>query len=440
MTPAQLIQKKKDGRELSAEEIRSFVRGLADGSFADYQASALLMAIFFRGLSLDETVALTAAMAESGERLDLSSIPGVKVDKHSTGGVGDKVSLILAPLVAACGLKVPMMAGRGLGHTGGTIDKLESVRGYRADLPLSRFTEIVRDVGCAIIGQTGQIAPADKKLYALRDVTATIDSIPLITASILSKKIAEGTQHLVMDVKLGSGAFMRNTTSARQLGRMLIKVGAKLGLKVRVLLTDMNQPLGYSAGNALEVKECIEIFRGEKTADSSTDLKELTLILAAHMLHMSKTVKSLGEGRKKAEQALQNGQAWKVFLRMMKEQGADIALLEKPVGLPRAEMQVEWKAWKRGKLTKMNVEQIGWLLVELGAGRARASDSIDPSVGFCFHKKLGAPVRQGDVLVTVHCQKSQLERVHSLEARFRAAVELGATKKPTPKLVLEVLQ
>lgn len=440
MTPAQVIQKKRDGRELSPEEIRAFVRGLSDGSFADYQASALLMAIFFQGLSLDETVALTAAMADSGERLDLSVIPGVKADKHSTGGVGDKVSLILAPLAAACGLKVPMMAGRGLGHTGGTIDKLESISGYQADLPISRFTEIVRDVGCAIMGQTTKIAPADKKLYALRDVTATIDSIPLITASILSKKLAEGTQFLVMDVKVGSGAFMRQASGARALGKMLIKVGAKLGLEVRVLLTDMNQPLGYAAGNALEVVECMEILRGEKGVGTSADLKELTLLLAAHMLHASKVCKSLGEGKKRAVDVLQSGAAWSVFERMIAAQGGDVEQVRDLSLLPKAESAVEWRAWKSGILSRFDVQELGWLLVELGAGRKRTEDRIDPAVGMTFQRKLGASLKKGDVIVTVHCRAHQAALVARLEERFRKAVEIKSSKRPAPKLVLEVLQ
>ncbi len=440
MTPAQMIQKKRDGRELTADEIRAFVKGLSDGSFTDYQASALLMAIFFQGLTLDETVALTDAMASSGERLDLSVIPGVKADKHSTGGVGDKVSLILAPLAAACGLKVPMMAGRGLGHTGGTVDKLESISGYRADLPMSRFTEIVRDVGCAIIGQTSKITPADKKLYALRDVTATIDSIPLITASILSKKIAEGTQYLVMDVKVGSGAFMRQASSARALGKMLIKVGAKLGLTVRVLLTDMNQPLGYATGNALEVVECVEVLRGQKGSGSSADLKELTLLLVAHMLHVTKSCKSLGEGKKRAMDVLQSGAAWPVFERMIAAQGGELEQIRNVKLLPRAEETVEWKAWKSGVLSRFDVQELGWLLVELGAGRRRAEDQIDPGVGITFQQKLGARLKKGDVIATVHCRAQQRTLVTRLEERFREAVEIGSAKKSAPKLVLEVLQ
>ncbi len=440
MTPAQIIQKKRDGRELTREEIRGFVKGLSDGGFADYQASALLMAIYFQGLNLEETVALTEAMADSGERLDLSVIRGVKADKHSTGGVGDKVSLILAPLAAACGLKVPMMAGRGLGHTGGTVDKLESITGFQADLPMSRFTQIVRDVGCAIIGQTAHIAPADKKLYGLRDVTGTIESLPLITASILSKKLAEGTQYLVMDVKVGNGAFMRQAAQARQLGKLLIKVGARLGLKVRVLLTDMNQPLGYAAGNALEVKECIDVLRGLKNAESSIDLKELTLLLTAHMLHMSKVCKSLGEGKKRAIDVLQSGTAWPVFERMVAAQGGNTGQIQDLTKLPAAEKTVEWKAWKSGNLSRMDVQELGWLLVELGAGRARAADTIDPAVGMIFHRKLGSAVKTGEKLITVHCQSKQLAAVERLEKRFRKALDIGSTRKPTPKLVLEVLQ
>jgi pyrimidine-nucleoside phosphorylase len=436
--PAITILRKRDGKELSDKEIREFVAGVTSGEIPEYQATAFLMAVFFRGMSFDETVSLTRAMLESGFRYDLSKIKGTKVDKHSTGGVGDKVSLILAPLAVACGLKVPMMAGRGLGHSGGTLDKLEAISGFNVRPPRDTFEKMLADPGCAIIGQSEQIAPADKKLYSLRDVTGTVECIPLIVASILSKKLAEGTDALVMDVKVGNGAFMKNREQARKLARALIQVARKMDLPCRALLTDMSQPLGYTAGNALEVKECIEILQtGKSEEGNSADLKELTVQLCAHMLELGKAVKSLAEGRKLAHSRLADGSAWKIFQEMVKGQGGSVDQIQSPSKLPQAPHTVTWTAKKRGYVNWMDTQALGWILVDLGGGRRKASDTVDPGVGFVFQKKLGAKVQVGDPLVTVHYTNA--EAIPALEERFHQAIEIGTARKAVPKLIVDQL-
>jgi pyrimidine-nucleoside phosphorylase len=442
MNPAQIIARKRDHKELSSEEITSFIQGICSNTVADYQASAFLMAVYLNGMTLDETVSLTRAMLESGVRHDLSSIPGAKVDKHSTGGVGDKVSLILAPLAAACGLKVPMMAGRGLGHSGGTIDKLESISGYQVRLTADRFKEVLSKVGCALIGQSEQIAPADRKLYALRDVTATVECNPLIVASILSKKLAEGTEALVMDVKVGTGAFMKTKEQARKLARDLIKVAAKMNLPCRALLTNMNQPLGYSAGNALEVIECIHILKPRTKAKSgdancAADLRELTIQLCAHMLELGKVTKTLAAGRKLAHAKLADGSAWKKFEEMVEAQGGSVDQIRYPEKLPKAPHVTTWKALSRGYVAGMDTEAIGNILVDLGAGRHRTADVIDPGVGLIFHKKLGAHLEKGDVLATVHYRNP--DTLQELERRFQASITITGVRKAVPQLILDQL-
>ncbi|MBC7692138.1 MAG: thymidine phosphorylase [Methylotenera sp.] len=437
LNPAFIIQKKRDGEALKEAEIRFFIQGISTNEIPDYQATAFLMAVYFQGMTLDETVALTRAMLESGERYDLSHIPGFKVDKHSTGGVGDKVSLILAPLAAACGLKVPMMAGRGLGHSGGTLDKLESITGYDVRISKTRFAEIITKVGCSIIGQSDKIAPADRKLYSLRDVTATVECIPLIVASILSKKLAEGTQALVMDIKVGNGAFMKSKEEARKLSRTLIQVAKKLGLPCRAILTNMDQPLGNTAGNAIEVIESIELLRNERPA---ADLKEITIQLCAHMLELGKVVKNLSEGRKLAHARLADGSAWQIFQDMVKAQGGSLEQILDTKKLPHTSRSLVWKATKRGYITRMDTEVLGKILVELGGGRKKASDSVDPRVGFYFHKKLGARVQSGDPVATVYvAEKMPTELLKELEALFQEAVEIRGERKSVPKLISEVL-
>lgn len=447
ITPALLIQKKRDGGELSREEIHSLISGLMSGEVADYQATAFLMAVFFRNMTLGETVALTEAMLESGERYDLSAVHGAKSDKHSTGGVGDKVSLILAPLAAACGLKVPMMAGRGLGHTGGTIDKLEAISGYQTSLPREKFIDALKKAGCSIIGQNEKIAPADKKLYALRDVTGTIECVPLITASILSKKLAEGTESLVLDIKVGNGAFMKSKEQARKLSKTMIQVGAKLGLPIRAVLSDMSQPLGYAAGNTLEVIECIEILKGDKgllhTDVSSTDLRELTLQLCAHMLQLGKITKSLAEARKLANQKLSDGSAWKKFVEMVAAHGGDVSKIQNTTHLPLSKKTAVIRAGKKGYITAMDTERLGWLLVEMGGGRRQVTDKIDFGVGFVFHRKLGTQVKTGDPLATVYLPEnpkkgSNLSESY-VEMEFRKAISITGSRKPVPKLMVEVI-
>jgi pyrimidine-nucleoside phosphorylase len=444
ITPAKIIQKKRDGGELSPQEIQAFIRGLTSGEVADYQATAFLMATFFQGMTLDETVSLTRAMLDSGEKCELKSVPGFKVDKHSTGGVGDKVSLILAPLAAACGLKVPMMAGRGLGHSGGTLDKLESITGFETRPTPKRFEDILRTVGCAIIGQSEKVAPADKKLYALRDVTATVDCIPLIVASILSKKAAEGTQGLVMDVKVGNGAFMKSRAEARKLAQTLVDVGGKLGLQVRALLTDMNQPLGYAVGNAIEVQECIEIMRaGIEPAKKpeghagSGDLKELTIQLCSHMIEMAEAALNRVEARKLAHQKLADGSAWQKFQAMVEAQGGSLAQIASPSKLPRASRSLTWKAPKRGYLSAIDTQAIGEILVELGGGRKRAADSVDFGVGLVFHAKLGTRLQTGDPIATAFVPAKF--DIGSIEKTFYDSLEITGSRKPVPRLILETL-
>lgn len=433
-TPAVIIQRKRDGEVLSDAEIRFLINGLLDGSVADYQLSAFLMAVFFKGMTPEETVSLTRAMLESGERYDFSAIKGVKVDKHSTGGIGDKVSMILAPLAAACGLIVPMMAGRGLGHTGGTLDKLEAIEGYNVRLSKEKITEALRTIGCAIIGQSETIAPADRKLYALRDVTATVESLPLICGSILSKKLAEGTDVLVLDVKVGSGAFMKSKVQAKKLAKALIAVAKKSGLKCKAVLTNMDQPLGNTVGNAIEIIECIEMM---KTGTGASDLKEVTIQLTAQMLETGGLVRNIAQGRKLALEKLSDGSAWKKFQEMVEFQGGSSKMLHNTELFAKAPIVVEWKAPKRGFITKMNTEEIGRMVVDLGGGRKKATDLVDPAVGLVFHKKLGAKLSTGDVVVTAHLPKG-IDAM-AFEKRFFSAVQISPQRKPVPKLIMDTL-
>jgi len=435
-----LIEKKRDKHSLTDEELLFFVEGVTSGSIPDYQISAFLMATLLNGMKPQEITALTDAMARSGKMIDLSDIPGAKVDKHSTGGVGDKVSIILAPLAASCGLIVPMMAGRGLGHSGGTIDKLESIAGYRAVLSEKEFKRILKKVGCSVIGQSEEIAPADRKLYALRDVTGTIESIPLIVGSILSKKTAEGSDALVMDIKVGSGAFMKNKTLARKLGQQLVRVGKHFGMPVRAMLTDMNQPLGYACGNSLEIMECIDVLRGKEKPfphTCSSDLIELTLQTCAQMLVLGNVSKSIPEARKLARTNLENGNAFKRFKEMIREQGGSMECIDFPDRLPLSSHTRQWKAQKAGYLSAIQTEEIGWIIVDLGGGRKKSTDRIDPTVGLVFHKKLGSKVQEGECIATVYHQNSKT--LSELEKRFHEALQITKTRKPVPKLIYEVL-
>jgi pyrimidine-nucleoside phosphorylase len=429
----ELIAHKRDGGELSPAEIEHLIRGFVAGRVADYQMSALAMAIFLRGMSPKEIVALTFAMRDSGEVVDLSSVPGIKVDKHSTGGVGDKVSLCLAPLVAACGVPVPMISGRGLGHTGGTLDKLEAIPGFSVSLDVERFTRQVRDTGCALIGQTADLAPADKRLYALRDVTATVESIPLITASILSKKLASGIDALVLDVKVGRGAFMKTKKDAAALASSLVRVGRLAKKQVTAFLTSMEAPLGRTIGNALETREAIEILNG----GGPEDLREITLVLGAEMLRLGKVVKTEKEARAKLVTAIRSGAGARCFEAIVAAQGGDPRVVADPSRLPKAPVVHAVRATKAGHVTRLDALELGLAAVTMGAGRTRADQAVDPTVGIVLERHLGDTVKKGDVLAELHLRAAPDA---ALEARIRAAFELSAKPKKAPPLVLDVIR
>ena len=401
MRAVDIIRKKRDGGELSSEEIASFVHGATTGSdWADYQLSALLMAIVCRGMTATETASLTLLMADSGKRLDLSDIPGPKIDKHSTGGVGDKTSLILGPLAAACGVIVPMMSGRGLGHTGGTLDKLEAIPGFRVNLSEAEFRDALRTVGLGMIGQTADIAPADKKLYALRDVTGTVESVPLITASILSKKLAEGISGLVMDVKCGRGAFMKTREDARTLARSLVDVGTTNGLKVSALITAMDAPLGRAVGNSLEVIEAIETLKGR----GPKDLTELSVLLASRMVVLAGLASTDSKAKKKVRTALDSGAGLEVFRKCIEKQGGNPRVLDEYKRLLAVRCPSEFCTNEVGYVASLDAEKIGLAAMRLGAGRARAEDSIDFAVGIEICTAVGEYVDGGGPIFLVHEQ------------------------------------
>jgi pyrimidine-nucleoside phosphorylase len=400
MRAVDIIRAKRDGEALTHEQIAWMVRGASDGSVPAYQLSAWLMAVWLRGMTPDETAALTDAMVRSGVRVDLSAVPGVKVDKHSTGGVGDKTSLVVAPAVAACGVPVPMMSGRGLGHTGGTLDKLESISGFRTRLTLDEFRAQVADIGCALIGQTDDVAPADRTLYALRDVTATVESLPLICASILSKKIAEGIDALVLDVKTGRGAFMAREEDARALADALVGLAERAGLEVAALLTRMDQPLGRTIGNALEVRECIDVLRG----GGPPDLVELSVELSALMVWLGRPGSSLEEARRAVGDVLRNGRALDMFRRIVERQGGDVGMIDNPSTLPQAPVRETIAALRGGYVSHVDALALGRAAVELGAGRARAEDTVDTAVGFELLAVAGDAVTAGAPLVVVHAR------------------------------------
>ena len=389
---------KRDGRPLSREEIGSFVSGVTDGTLPDYQASALLMAIVLRGMNADETAWLTDAMVHSGVRVNLGDVPGVKVDKHSTGGVGDKTSLILAPLAAACGVPVPMMSGRGLGHTGGTLDKLESIPGFRVNLTLAEMKAALARTGCAMIGQTSQIAPADKKLYALRDVTGTVESIPLISASIMSKKIAEGIDALVLDVKSGSGAFMKTEADSRRLAESLVSIGNASGVKTEAIITAMDVPLGRSIGNALEIVECFEVLKGR----GPDDLIEISTELAARMLVLGRITSDHDDARRRIARAIESGDGLDRFRQIIDVQGGDPRVVDDYQRLPQVRDCRMVTASRSGYLARLDAELVGRASVALGAGRNRVEDPVDPAVGIIVKARPGDAVRSGDPVLEIH--------------------------------------
>ena len=396
----ELIRKKRDGQELTRPELEAIVAGYTRGDFPDYQVSAFLMASLIRGLSREETAVLTEAMLASGQTLNFSDLPAVKVDKHSTGGVGDKTSLLLSPIVAAGGLYVPMISGRGLGHTGGTLDKLEAIPGFSVNVSLDQFRNILRKVGCAMIGQTAEIAPADKKLYALRDVTGTVESPFLICASIMSKKLAEGIDALVLDVKTGSGAFMKDPRDAEFLAELMVETGQRMGKKVVALLTDMDQPLGRYIGNALEVEECIQLLRGE--VNGNRDLVELTHELAGWMFYLGGKTPSVTDGKRLSEELLANGKAMAKFRELIEAQGGNPNVCSDTSLLPKARYAVDIPAGREGFVHSIDCEQMGYASLVLGGGRLQKEDSVDPSVGIVLHKKVGNSVRREDPICTIH--------------------------------------
>jgi pyrimidine-nucleoside phosphorylase len=431
MRAYELIQRKRDGGRLTAGEIRDLIAAYTAGDIPDYQVAALLMAVFFRGLDAGELSAWTSAMLHSGEVLDLSDVPGVKVDKHSTGGVGDKISLPLAPLVAACGVPVPMISGRGLGHTGGTLDKLESIPGFRVDLPPERFRRQVAELGCCLIGQTASIAPADKKLYALRDATATVESIPLICSSILSKKLAEGIDALVLDVKVGKGAFMKTREDARLLAKTMVGLGEAMGKRVVALLTAMDDPLGVTIGNALEVRESLDVLRGGGPAD----VVELTVRLGAEMLVLGGVAADLAEGQLRIGKAIADGSGLERFRRIVEAQGGDPRVVDDPSLLPRAPRLLEVPAPRDGFVAAIDAAELGHAAVVLGAGRAKKEDTVDPAVGFELLRRVGDPVRAGDPLVRIHAPLAG--PVEAVAARVAAAYRLEDEPPERARLILE---
>ena len=430
MRVVDVIAKKRDGFTLSREEIDFFVNGVTRGTLPDYQASALLMAIVLRGMTIEETSWLTDSMVNSGDRVDLSDIPGVKVGKHSTGGVGDKVSIVLAPLAAACGVIMPKMSGRGLGHTGGTLDKLESIPGYRVDLRVDEFKAVLRDVGTSIIGQTASLAPADKKLYALRDVTATIGSIPLISASVMSKKLAEGSDVVVLDVKCGDGAFMKDEADAKALATAMVAIGTRAGVRTEALITDMDTPLGRAVGNAIEVVECIETLKGR----GPDDVMAVVRRFASRVLVLAGREPNEAAALCRVENALASGKALETFGRMIERQGGNRAVVDNEGLLPSVRGREHCAAPRDGYVTQMRAEAIGLATNLLGAGRTKVGEPIDHAVGVVMLEKPGARVERGQPLIEIHHRDGR--GVNAALALCSDAIAIGDDPPPTRAVVL----
>jgi pyrimidine-nucleoside phosphorylase len=442
MRVVDIIRKKRDAGELGRDEIDFFVQGATRGSIPDYQLAAFLMAVVWRGMTPAEASALTQAMLYSGEVIDLADVPGTKVDKHSTGGVGDKTSLVIAPVVAAGGMNVPpglsrvcvpMISGRGLGHTGGTLDKLEAIPGFNVNLSLKEFRRVLEACGCALIGQTPEIAPADKKLYALRDVTATVESPFLICASIMSKKLAEGIDALVLDVKTGDGAFMKNPADAEHLAQLLVDTGKRMGKRVVALITDMDQPLGRKIGNALEVEECLEILDG----GGPRDLRELCDELAGWMFAAGGRVKTVDEGRELAAEMIASGRARDKFRELIGLQGGDARIVDDPGKLPRARQRTKVTASRTGYVTRIRCEQTGVASMLLGGGREKAEDKIDPAVGIVLQRKVGDAVQSGETLCTVHYNDER--RLGEALELLNASFEIWPAPRPGAPLIQKVI-
>lgn len=428
-----LIRKKRDGKILQKEEIQHLINLYTADEIPDYQISAFLMAAFLNGMNDEESAAFTEAMLHSGEIVDLSHVPGKKVDKHSTGGVGDKLSLILAPIVAAAGVPVPMISGRGLGHTGGTLDKLESIPGFTVDMDLARYKEIIGKHNLVLAGQTAEIAPADKRLYALRDVTATVESIPLIAGSIMSKKLAEGIDALVLDVKAGSGAFMKNTEDAIKLGEALVGIGTQFEKETIAYVTNMNQPLGFKIGNWLEVEECIDAMHGE----GPDDIMEITHLLAGTMIYLGGKAGDVSEGIEVSKKQIETGAAFQKWLDIVEEQGGDVEMIKSPKKYPQAEYEFTIKAEKSGYLSEMDSFEIGMASVELGAGRKKKDDDVDPQAGIVLQKKIGDKISKGETILTGYTNKPSA--IEAASEQLFGAVTIAETKPEEVNLVSHII-
>ncbi|WP_172187351.1 pyrimidine-nucleoside phosphorylase [Lentilactobacillus kribbianus] len=433
MRMVDIIHKKRSGKELSPAEIQYFIDVVVSGEIPDYQTSAFLMATYFNGMTKNEQSELTMTMMKSGDHLDLSDIPGIKVDKHSTGGVGDKTSIPLAAVVAALGIPVPMISGRGLGHTGGTLDKLEAIPGYRVEISEAAFKDQVREEKLAIIGATGNIAPADKKIYALRDVTDTVDSIPLIASSIMSKKIASGTDALIIDVKTGAGAFMKTLAESETLARALVDIGQGVGLQCMALITDMNQPLGRCIGNALEIEESINLLKGQGPAD----LVKLIVTIGGYMAVMGKKAQTIEEGQQMCQTVIDNGQALERFRAMVAAQGGDPAVVDDPKKvMPQSQYQIELPALKSGVIAKMTADEVGIASMLLGGGRQKADDPLDYAVGIVLNKKIGDAINEGESILTIHSNRENVEDIKKL---LYDNIQISASAQ-APELIYETIE
>jgi pyrimidine-nucleoside phosphorylase len=430
MRMVDLIEKKRDGHTLTKEEIQFIIDGYTKGDIPDYQMSAFAMAVFFRGMTEEETAALTMAMVHSGDTIDLSKINGIKVDKHSTGGVGDTTTLVLGPLVASVGVPVAKMSGRGLGHTGGTIDKLESVPGFHVEIDNDEFIRLVNKNKIAVIGQTGNLTPADKKLYALRDVTATVNSIPLIASSIMSKKIAAGADAIVLDVKTGAGAFMKDLDGAKQLAKAMVEIGKRVDRRTMAIISDMSQPLGFAIGNALEVKEAIDTLKGE----GPKDLEELCLTLGSHMVYLAEKASSLEEARSMLEKAIKDGSALETFKTFLNAQGGDASVVDDPSKLPQAKFQFELEAKEDGYVSEIVADAVGTAAMLLGAGRATKESTIDLAVGLVLRKKVGDAVKKGDSLVTIY---SNTENIEEVKQKLYENIKISTNPVEAPTLIYD---
>ncbi len=433
MNPVEIIRKKREGEALTSKEIKYIIDGFTKGKIPDYQFSAFLMAVYFQGMTKEETSVLTESMLHSGKVVDLSNIKGFKIDKHSTGGVGDKTSLILAPVAAAAGVKVPMISGRGLGHTGGTLDKLESIPGFRTDLNLNEYRSVLKKTGVVLIGQTKDIAPADKVIYSLRDVTATVESIPLITASIMSKKLAEGIDGLVLDVKVGSGAFMRTTKDAIELTESLVNTAKDFNKKVIAFITDMNQPLGTHIGNWLEVVECINILRG----DAKNDLYKLSTRLAGAMIYLAGKAENIGEGTKTAESLIANGKALEKFIDMVNAQGGDISFINDPEKYQDSKHKQRVISDKSGYISEMDTYEIGMSAIELGAGRKTKEDKIDHKAGIILRLKVGDKIKKGDAIAEIFSDSRKGAEL--AKERILKSVSVSKNKPSGIKLIKKII-